>query len=288
MGFFSRRKKKDMPPAAPEADCPVTLLAEGGRYVRELLIALPPAAQAILPEPEEAAAAFPHLKTEATDARPCGNYVLFADAFCRPCEQAVEFFRSLAERNEDVIVFPLRRQKYPHPDPSQIPSFFEDASVYRLFGCAVSLGLYGRLAKSSRLPQPFLFAPSLTAETFFFSDLSPFYRTALPAPTAENLRALLSFFTEIKGTLNAPQYKYGFDFLCAKIVQAYALLAHRKDCNGLKELDEYLKSDCMALRVAAVRRAPFGFIERLSRRGFETTPAAAAGIAWTLFKEKTK
>lgn len=104
----------------------------------------------------------------------------------------------------------------------------------------------------------------------------------------EKLRELVTYFTSIRGSLAPLPYKYGFDFLCGRTVQAYALLAHQKDRDGLKNWDEFLKSECMALRVAAIQRASFGFIGKLIRNNFETTLAVSAGIAWTLFKEKTE
>ncbi|PWM49768.1 MAG: hypothetical protein DBX39_04385, partial [Bacillota bacterium] len=116
MGFFSRRKKTiEQPSAVKDVPRPVTLIIEGERYARELLIALPQDAQAILSQAEETAAAFPYLKTDAPDVQPSGQYVLFADKFCRPSEDAVEFYKSLGDRSEDAILFPLYKQKYSAP-----------------------------------------------------------------------------------------------------------------------------------------------------------------------------
>lgn len=291
MGFFSRRKKTiEQPSATKDVSRPVTLIIEGERYARELLIALPQDAQAILSGAEEASSAFPYLKTDAPNTQPSGQYVLFADRFCRPSEQAVEFYKSLGNHNEDAILFPLHKQKYSVPETEDIPAFFEDSGNFLSFGCAIRHDLYTKLCKTNgRLPMPFLFAPALFAETIYFSKQSPFYRKAAPVPmTVDELRDLVIYFTNVKGTLAALQYKYGFDFICGKIVQAYALLAHNKDRDGLKDLDEFLKSECMALRVAAVQRAPLGFIGKLIRNNFETTFTVSAGIAWTLLKEKTE
>lgn len=291
MGFFSRRKKTiEQPSEVKDVPRPVTLIIEGERYARELLIALPQDAQAILSQAEETAAAFPYLKTDAPDVQPSGQYVLFADKFCRPSENAVEFYKSLADRSEDAILFPLYKQKYSAPETDDIPAFFEDSHNFLCFGCAVRLDLYTKLCKTNgRLPMPFLFAPALSARSFYFSTHAPFCRKAAPAPMSdEKLRELVTYFTSIRGSLAPLPYKYGFDFLCGRTVQTYALLAHQKDRDGLKNWDEFLKSECMALRVAAIQRAPFGFIEKLIRNNFETTLAVSAGIAWTLFKEKTE
>lgn len=291
MGFFSRRKKTtEQPSAIKDVPRPVTLIIEGERYARELLIALPQDAQAILSGSEEAAAAFPFLKTDAPDVQPSGQYVLFADSFCRPSENAVEFYKSLGDRSEDAILFPLHKQKYSAPETEDIPAFFEDSGNFLSFGCAIRLDLYTKLSKTTgRLPMPFLFAPALSARSFYFSTHSPFYRKGASAPmSAEKLRELVTYFTNVKGTLAPLPYKYGFDFICGRAVQAYALLAHQKDRDGLKNWDEFLKSECMALRVAAMQRAPLGFIGKLIQNNFENTLTVSAGIAWTLLKEKTE
>lgn len=290
MGFFSRRKKTiEQPSTDKDIRRPVTLIIEGERYARELLIALPQDAQAILSGSEDTAAAFPYLQTDAPNTPPSGQYILFADRFCRPSEKAVEFYKSLGNHSEDAILFPLHKQKYSVPETEDIPAFFEDSGNFLTFGCAIKYDLYAKLSKTTGpLPVPFLFAPALSAETIYFSKQSPFYRKAAPVPMkADELRGLVTYFTNVKGKLAALQYKYGFDFICGRIVQAYALLAHNRDRDGLKDLDEFLKSECMALRVAAVQRAPLGFIGKLIRNNFETSLPVSAGIAWALLKEKT-
>lgn len=291
MGLFSRRKKTtEQPSAVKDTLRPVTLVIEGERYARELLIALPQDAQAILSGAQEVAAAFPYLKTDAPDAQPSGQYILFADRFCRPCEQAVEFYKSLNEHSEDAILFSLHQKNHAVPKEQTISVFFENPDHFLTFGCAIRHELYTKISKTTdRFPMPFPFAPALSAQSFYFSNCSPFYRNTASDPlTTDKLRDLINYFTNIRGTLAASQYKCGFDFICGRIVRTYARLAHQKKRDELKNLDEFLKSECMALRVAAVQRAPLGFIEKLIRHDFEPTLSACAGITWTLLQEKTE
>ena len=288
MRLFSRKKKSETDSALPCAPPPVTLIAKEKRYARELFIALPEGSQAVTENAAETAPAFDHLLLTEPGSPSTGKYVLVAEENCRASESAVAFYSLLKDREEDVVLFPIRRSAHFRESPLLLNHVFDENISPFSFGCAVNISLYNKILKfSGDTVQPFSFAAASLGESCFFTEQAPFFRNA-PARSADmqELTSLLGFFTECKASLNTERYRWAFDFICGRAIGAYAFLARQKDRAALRELDEFLRTENMAVRVAAMRRAPFRFIETLQKNNFENSLSALPGILCALQKDK--
>ena len=303
MRFGFRRKKaiEEAADTAPvQAGEPVPLsavLCGPPEELPALLAALPAGSEVIArgggPMPEED---FPSLRFCGAERGPNGRRVLFAGTAAWHPAAAEDFFKCLGERTEDLVLFRSAAAKPAGetqcsfsalPVPSGLPQNFAP----RMYGCALSQELYQTIAPyQNGLPEELsaVWLGTIFCRNAAFADVRLFAKQTAepPLPGTEQVRALVDSFNAFKGTLTAARYRFAFDFVCDRAVGAYAALARAKNRDGLLELDELLRSENMALRVAAAERAPLGFIDAIRKHDFSVPWTAKPGIALALAAER--
>lgn len=301
-GFRKKTPREEAADTAPvQAGEPVPLtvvLCGQPEDAAALLSALPDGSEVIArsggPIPE---ADFPALRFCGAESGPNGRRVLFAGAAAWHPAAAEDFFKCLGERTEELILFRSAAAKPAGGaqcafSPVDVPSDLPQNFAPRLYGCALSQELYQAIAPyQSGLPEEpsAVWLGTIFCRSAAFADVRLFTGQtagpALPDGTA-GVRALVESFNAFKGMLTAARYRFAFDFVCGRAVGAYAALAKARDRDGLLELDELLRSENMALRVAAAERAPLGFIDALRKHGFSVPWTAKPGIALALAAER--
>ena len=278
-------------PCAPaETDVPVTLILHEGQDASALLAALPAGSEVMPPAGGDGAPALARedLHLCATGA-PKGRYVLFAGAGEWHPAAAEDLCKCLPEREEELILFPSAAAKQRGEARctflSALPhEKFADGFAPRRFGCALSQALYARVAPYfGGLPAEFaaVWLGSVFCQSAAVAEGRFFLQTEKPADPP-SVQALTESFNACKGQLSAARYRFAFDYACARVVYAFAELANAGDARGAAALDEYLRGENMALRVAAEDRAPLRFLTLLKKRGFCTTLPARPGILLAL------
>lgn len=288
LGF---RKKKTK--TASEAEnfiksVPLTVFSEGD-FDRNALISALPVGSEILSLHNEP---FTTEKDAASEKgnEPNGKYIVFVHSDIT--RDAAEFFSAIAERDEDLILFKNQAGVVRGCEINDISAHILNREKhYRLsdYGCAVSAQLYRRISPYTiSLPdEDFLLAAFLIAKSTVFLAYEPFIKTReVSSPSLQEIRALVHFFAEIKPQLDPPRYRYLFNIVCEHAIAVYAALTKENDKEQLRELDEFLKRENMALRVAADERAPLNFIRSLRKRDFSPSLPIRAAAAVTLFNWK--
>lgn len=279
MPFWSRKKKDDT--AAPPSPAPALLsvFLSGGRFDEDILSTLPRDTQ--VTGREANADKFPLLRFSE---EPTGKYYLFADADCRPATEAGAFYAQLEEREEELLLFSLRKEDVLPPFPQDVPSFFmQERFPLARAGFAVSAALYRRAAA---LCTPATALDLLLCAESAASVPSPLFK-ADPLPwNEEQVLGSVRFFNAAKAGMDAEKYRYAFSFLRERITGVYAALCAQGDRSALCTFDEALKRECPALRVAAFRSAPLQFLSILQKKNFERGLLASAGAKLALFSEK--
>ncbi len=280
MPFWSRKKKENTAPQAPPPALLSVFLA-GGRFDEDILSTLPQDTQVLGSRAN--AEKFPRLRF--CDA-PTGKYYLFADADCRPVPQAGDFYAQLEEREEELLLFSLRKEDVLPPFPQDVSSvFLQDDYPLARAGFAVGAALYQRAGK---LSSPVCALDLLLCAQSAASVPAPLFK-AEPLPwNAERALGSVRFFNAAKAELNAEKYRFAFSFLRERITGVYAALCTEGDRSALCAFDEALKRECPALRIAAFRESPLQFLGALQKKNFERGLRAAAGAKFALFSEKRK
>ena len=282
---FAKKKTADAQSPA-QAGAPLSVLWYGEGDFCALASALPAGTQ-VIPVQCEPPCGTEGVTISAPGSAPCGKYVVPVRA--EIAGDAAEFFSALAEREEDLVLFARPRGERGEADAEITARILRREKELSAFGAAVSPDLYRRISPLMEefsdviyLPAAFLLAQSAVSLAY-----APFAAEKRKTDTdAETVRRLVRFFAAVKGELDPPRYRYLFNEICARIVAAYARLAAQKDKNGAAELDEFLKAENMALRVAADERAPLNFIRALRKRGFEPSLFARAGAAAALLRSR--
>ena len=279
-------------PGAPNV--PLSVCADAEENVAALLDALP-AHSEVLGTGEILRERYPDLCFDA--AQPHGRYVLFAGAGRFDPAAAEDFCKRLCEREEEAIFYPSAYAAQERGEPREILPFdpvlaLSDRFAPRQWCCAVSADLYTRirpllqdLAPERGIP---LLAAALSSSAAITREALFMDRVPCPQefPNFAQVCAYVQCFKAIKGTLTAGRYRFAFEYVCGRIVAAHAVLAKAHDRAGLSQLDEYLKKENMALRVAAAERAPLNFIDSLRRHDFKTKIGMLPALWATLAAEK--
>ena len=256
---FWKRKKEEPAPAPPQ---PALSVIIGGSD-------LPPD----LPDGCEAVPA---------DAEPRGKYVLF------PGEGAGHFSgfsrlpALLAEHTEDILLF-RTEEKSELPDAADI---LRTGLNPRQLNCAVSLELFRKLPRDlrsarrgERLAAFLLLAETSAAIDFVGEEQNPEPDDA--EGSAESLRAFIRFFGGIKASLDREKYSFAFAYACNRVIGVYAEFAAENKAEEIRLFDDFLKSESMALRVAAKERS--AVVRLLMRHNFRAPfwlrPVCAAAAA---------
>ena len=201
-----------------------------------------------------------------------------------PAPEAGAFYAQLEEREEELLLFSLRKEDVLPPFPQDVPSFFmQERFPLARAGFAVSAALYRRAAA---LCTPATALDLLLCPESAASVPSPLFK-AEPLPWNEGqVLGSVRFFNAAKAGMDAEKYRYAFSFLRERITGVYAALCAQGDRSALCTFDEALKRECPALRVAAFRSAPLQFLSILQKKNFERGLLASAGAKLALFSEK--
>ena len=255
---FWKRKKEEPAPAPPQ---PALSVIIGGSD-------LPPD----LPDGCEAVPA---------NAEPHGRYVLFSDSGCSDTDLA-GLPALLSERSENLLLF-RTDTKYDMPAAETI---LQQDLLPRKIGFIVSLPLFNRLPtelrgadRGERLAAFLLLAETSAAIDFVGEEQNPEPDDA--EGSAESLRAFIRFFGEIKASLDREKYSFSFAYACNRVIGVYAEFAAENKAEEIRLFDDFLKSESMALRVAAKERS--AVVRLLMRHNFRAPfwlrPVCAAAAA---------
>ena len=156
----------------------------------------------------------------------------------------------------------------------------------RQLNCAVSLELFRKLPRDlrsarrgERLAAFLLLAETSAAIDFVGEEQNPEPDDA--EGSAESLRAFIRFFGEIKASLDREKYSFAFAYACNRVIGVYAEFAAENKAEEIRLFDDFLKSESMALRVAAKERS--AVVRLLMRHNFRAPfwlrPVCAAAAA---------
>lgn len=299
MKFPFLKRKQTKPPREEPKQALFTVLLS--RADEETLALLPDGCEVLLPpHVEPPAERFPALSFR-TDGKPSGKYVLSAgETSLRPVETA-ELFSELAERSEDAVLFYAERPENGKAAESAEILFAKEKNFDpRVYGCALRAPLYRRareLAADLAAADAEVLAPLLLAETAVFLPLQAMERRtdkdgAPKSDEGEELcaerQALVCFFNEVKTSLTAIKYRFAFNYVCERVIGAFALLAAAGETEKMQEFDAFLKKENMALRVAAGERAPMKFVSALRKNGYRAPLWHKPVIAVAAAKERAR
>lgn len=290
---FRRKKQNDSVNASTDEKRrpPVSVFLTGSGDPNALFSALPAGSEIIAAQNIELNnEQYPSLLLREAGSRAQGDYVLRASL--PAAGDAAEFFASLPERSEELILFSKGQGERGAEDSGILERILRREKKFHpsRFGYALSADLYARsLPYIETLPQESAaLAPLLLAKSAVFLNYSPFdgHRQESEADVKICAETLVHFFNELKPRLDSLRYRFAFNYVCGKIIAAYAALVHKSDREQLRALDEFLKRENLALRVAADERSPLAFIRSLRKKDFAPTLPARAAAAAVLFREK--
>lgn len=289
-----KAKKQRRGGAAVMPEAPLSVLAAGTEGDLSALLNALPAGSEVLGMPDPPRERYPHLRFDG--AQPHGRFVLPAGGEWDPAA-AEDFCKRLAECEADAVFYPsARAPRERGAERALLPCDpvreLADGFAPRRWNCALQTALYETVCcRADGVPQdvgmPLLAAlfcehAAITRETLFSGGET----CAPPLPDGDAVAALVRCFNGCKAALTAARYRFAFDYVCGRIVAAYALLAKARDRAGLRDLDEMLKKENMALRVAAAERAPLNLIAALRKREFNASPLMLPAILLALAAEK--
>lgn len=262
----------------------------GGEENLDALFSALPAGAEIIPVSADITSEKDGITVRASGTYPAGKYILFAHSDITG--DAAEFFSSLAEHDEELVLFKKTAGfARGEESPDIAEHILRREKKYRLydFGFALSSELYSRaLPFCGELPEGNILLPAfLLAKSTLFLAYAPFQSfSASETRAAQQIRRLVNFFADIRRQLDPLRYRYLFNIVCECAICAYASLVKENNKEELRDLDVFLKQENLALRVAADERAPLNFIRSLRKRDFAPTLSIRAGAAIAMINAK--
>lgn len=264
---FWKKKKKSLPeelPAEEEILPPLSVVVQGGTDA-EILFPLLPDGSEVFGAAQSAAGAFPRLSFPDSGA-PRGKFVLFSEGRWR-AEEAERMLAELETRDDELLLMRAARNEKPLTEEELLEGAFSP----RALAYAAKRSLYEKLppalraaGRGERLAALLLLSEHTAALDLYVCDAG---ENGAGAEEAEQwLRAFILFFDDIKAGLDEQKYRFAFRYARRRIAGTYAELAAKNKTEELRLFDEFLKSENMALRVAAKERARF--IGILAKRAF--------------------
>lgn len=290
-----KAKKQRRGGAAVMPEAPLSVLAAGTEGDLSALLNALPAGSEVLGMPDPPRERYPHLRFDG--AQPHGRFVLPAGGEWDPAA-AEDFCKRLAECEADAVFYPsARAPRERGAERALLPCDpvreLADGFAPRRWNCALRVPLYEDILRRLHGVAPDAGIPllaallcenaAITREPLFAEHAA---HTPAPMPDADAVAALVRCFNASKTSLTAARYRFAFDYVCGRVVAAYAMLAKVRDRAGLRDLDEFLKKENMALRVAAAERAPLNLIAALRKREFNASPLMLPAILLALAAEK--
>ena len=290
----TKKPRRGETQALPEA--PLSVLADGAEGDLSALLDALPEHSEVLGMREPPREQYPGLRFD--QCAPHGRFVLPAGTSAWNAAAAADFCKRLAECEADAVFYPSARA---HADkgaerallPCDPVRELADGFAPRRWNCALRVPLYEDIQRRLHGVAPDAGIPllaallcenaAITREPLFAEHAA---HTPAPTPDADAVAALVRCFNASKTSLTAARYRFAFDYVCGRVVAAHALLAKARDRAGLRDLDEFLKKENMALRVAAAERAPLNLIAALRKREFNASPLMLPAILLALAAEK--
>lgn len=290
-----KAKKQRRGGAAVMPEAPLSVLAAGTEGDLSALLNALPEHSEVLGMPAPPRERYPHLRFDG--AQPHGRFVLPAGGEWDPAA-AEDFCKRLAECEADAVFYPsARAPRERGAERALLPCDpvreLADGFAPRRWNCALRVPLYEDILRRLHGVAPDAGIPllaallcenaAITREPLFAEHAA---HMPAPMPDADAVAALVRCFNASKTSLTAARYRFAFDYVCGRVVAAYAMLAKVRDRAGLRDLDEFLKKENMALRVAAAERAPLNLIAALRKREFNASPLMLPAILLALAAEK--
>lgn len=221
--------------------------------------------RALSPDTETTSPAAPQDPSSAQKSLPRGRYIVFVsgeDLFADPASLLCE----LEGHEEELLLF-RANEKAELPDADKLR---HDTLRAGEIGFAASRSLFEKLppalygaGRCERLAAFLMLADSCAALKLC---ARPRERIEDTETAARSLISFIRFFGDVRAKLTEERYRFAFSYACERTIGTYAELAAEDKIQSLQKLDEFLKTENMALRVAAKERS--SLLRRLIQKNF--------------------